>query len=159
LLLAALAAERLGLLSAEPEADRPVTDAPAAPAGAAAGDEAPVGDALAALEAFTVVGERTLFMPTRRPPEPPEAPAPNTPQPPKPPPPPPPDLEVHAIVREGERWIAVISRTRGGEPVQAQPGDTVHGWEVTAIDPETVQLRAGSRVVSLRLRPELVLPR
>jgi hypothetical protein len=159
LLLAVLAVERLGPVASAPQAGGEVAGDPADAGEASAGEEPTADGGLAALEQFAVIGERTLFSSTRRPPEPPEAPATTAKAKPAPPPPPPPDLEVHAIVREGERWLAVISRIRGGEPAQAQPGDVVHGWEVVSISPETVELRAGSRSVSLRLRPEVVPPR
>jgi len=140
-------------------ADDTVTEAqrPARAVGSGGDGEAPVS--LPAQERYAVIGERPLFMPTRRPPEPPPPPtllsAPRAP----PPPPPAPALEVHAIVREGDRWFAMLSRSGGADAVQAEPGDAVHGWTVTEIEPEVVELQSGQRRVRLRLRPETVAPR
>ena len=111
--------------------------------------------ALAPREEFAVVAQRPLFMSTRRPPEPPPAPPPRTAATPPPPPPPaPPPLTVQAIVRDGSRWVAVLSPGDQTPPQQAEPGSTVFGWTVTAIHPHAVELRSGERTARIELRPE-----
>ena len=153
-LLAVLAAQRAGVLDPAAGASAGAGAPTAAPAPAPA--DAPVP--LPPQERYAVIEERPLFMPTRRPPAPPPPQPAATAAAPRPAPPPP-DLEVHAIVREGERWLAMLSRARGTDFVQAEPGDEVHGWTVTSIGPEVVELRSGARNVRLRLRPEVTLPR
>ena len=109
---------------------------------------------LAPRERFAVVGERPLFMPTRRPPDPPPPPQPlRATAPPPPPPPALPLLTVKAIVRDGDRWVAVLSPGDRAPPEQAEPGSTVFGWTVTAIHPHAVELRSGARTARIELRP------
>ena len=121
-------------------------------------------DELAALEPapgplsearLAVITERPLFMPTRRPPEIAAAPvsAATTP-----PPPPPPNFVVSAIVREGERWLALMRDRRGDEAVEVEVGAALNGWTVTEITADRVTLTTGNREVQVTLRPDPPLP-
>jgi hypothetical protein len=98
---------------------------------------------------FDEIAARPLFEPTRRP-RVEAAPAPRA----APPPAPPPALSLLAIVREGERRVALVAPQRGGEATALEVDDTLQGWRVEAIDPGRVTLQRGKRNVVLHLRPE-----
>ena len=136
----------------------PVGEAPAPPAAPAqAGtDTAPVAGLpeLAGPGRYAVIAERTLFMPNRRPPEEQVRPATPTANETVAAPPAPPDYTVSAIVREGDRWLALVRPTGGDkEAREVEVGGDIEGWEITGITADRVRLRSGPRIADLPLRP------
>lgn len=104
------------------------------------------------------MAERPLFVAGRRPPEP--APEPKKAAQPKPKPAKRPEFVLSAIVREGNRWIAVVgSLDRGAPPpAEVEVGGVVAGWKVERITAADVVLRRGKQraTVSLRHYPDPV---
>jgi len=121
----------------------------------------PSGDAAVALvpvfslpapDEFHGLAERPLFAANRRPPQPlAEQKAVSKP---KPKPQRRPEFILSAIVREGNRWIALVgTQGRGSSPpVEVEEGGLVAGWEVERIGPEGVVLRKGTQKAELTLR-------
>jgi hypothetical protein len=108
---------------------------------------------LAPFEDFLVSVERTLFTPTRRPPDP-DAPPPQPAVPRKPPAPAvPPRLTLLATVREGERRVALVSTLAPVSSLELELGDSVDGWTVSAIELDRITLERGDARHELLLRP------
>lgn len=118
----------------------------------------PAGPALAPVyslpqpEGFHALAARPLFVAGRRPPEPVAEPKPA--RQPKPRSARRPEFVLSAIVREGNRWIAVLgTQGRGAPPPdEVEVGGVVAGWAVERIGPEGVELRRGTQRTALKLR-------
>lgn len=155
-LVAALAAENLPRTGPDPSASTQP-----APSATPAGRED-----VALVPAYSLprpdrihdMAERPLFVAGRRPPEP--APEPKKAAQPKPKPAKRPEFVLSAIVREGNRWIAVVgSLDRGAPPpAEVEVGGVVAGWKVERITAADVVLRRGKQraTVSLRHYPDPV---
>jgi hypothetical protein len=155
-LVAALAAENLPRTGPDPSASTQP-----APSATPAGRED-----VALVPAYSLprpdrihdMAERPLFVAGRRPPEP--LPGPKKATQPRPMHAKQPEFVLSAIVREGNRWIAVIgSRDRGAPPAaEVEVGGVVAGWRVERITAEDVVLQRGKRraTVSLRSYPDPV---
>jgi len=107
---------------------------------------------LAKPEQFHGLAERPLFVASRRPPEPVTAQkvvSKPTPRPARRP-----EFILSAIVREGNRWIAVVGTQGRGTPppVEVEVGGVVAGWEVERIGAEGIVLRKGAQKTELVLR-------
>lgn len=100
-------------------------------------------------EDFNAIAERPLFVSTRRPPEP---------LPPAAEPEPVPDTRhaptfvLLAVVRDGERRIALIASGPDQEPEQFEIGDAVAGWKLTDIARESVRLSYEKEETQLFMR-------
>jgi hypothetical protein len=124
-------------------------------------DSAPVEQASVALapvftlaepEQFHDLAERPLFVADRRPPQP--VVEQKVVSKAKPKPAPKPDFVLSAIVREGNRWIAVIGTQGRGSvpPVELEVGGVVAGWKVERIAAEGIVLRKGKQKTEITLR-------
>jgi hypothetical protein len=101
---------------------------------------------------FHALAERPLFVASRRPPEPvAEQKAVSKP---RKKPARQPQFILSAIVREGNRWIAVLGTQGRGSPppVEVEVGAVVSGWEVERIGAEGIVLRKGTQRTELTLR-------
>lgn len=107
---------------------------------------------LAEPERFADLAERPLFVATRRPPQP--VVEDKVASKPKAKPAKRPEFILSAIVREGNRWIAVVgTRGRGAAPpTEVEVGSVVAGWEVERIGADGVVLRRGTQTAELTLR-------
>jgi hypothetical protein len=113
---------------------------------------------LALSELRDTVG-RPLFERSRRPVEPPRAPTPVAVQAPAPPPPrrmadPNALTLLGVLMREGEGQggaIALVRRNQTGQNMRLQEGETVDGWTIDRIEPESVVLRQGDTKIALQL--------
>lgn len=143
--------------------------APAAvPEQTTAGQSDP-NDAIAAISelplepiaAYDAVSQRPLFAPDRRPfVAPPVAIASIAPAAPTTPPPT--DLRLSAIVTVGGKQIALIQRGGASNTERVAIGTSIAGWQVIAIDAESVTLEQGGAHHTLHLAtsgPPTGLPR
>jgi hypothetical protein len=148
----------VGVLAAEL---RVSTETPDIATGTSDTGPGPAGDATVALvpvfvlaepEQFHGLAERPLFVASRRPPQP--VVEQKIVSKPKPKPARRPEFILSAIVREGNRWIAVVgTQGRGREPpVEVEVGGVVAGWKVERIGAEGIVLRKGTQTTELTLR-------
>lgn len=114
--------------SAPPEVP---TEAPDDAAPAAGDDVAPLPEAAAfempPLDDFSVIAERPLFSPTRRPAEgdaPTAAPRQML------------DLTLIGVVLTGEERIAIVTPAGQGKAVRLGVGDSIRGWTLVELEPE-----------------------
>jgi hypothetical protein len=100
---------------------------------------------------------RPLFERRRRPVEPPRAPTPVAVQAPAPPPPrgmagPNALTLLGVLMSEGQGGaIALVRRNQTGQNMRLQEGETVDGWTIDRIGPESVVLRQGDTKIALQL--------
>lgn len=103
---------------------------------------------------FSIVADRPVLQPSRRPFVPAVAAAP--PQP-APAPPPPPAIRAYTVVgvmMSGGRRLAWLKSPSGGSPARVAEGDVVQGWRVKHIESDRVTFEAGTaeQVLSLPKR-------
>ena len=55
------------------------------------------------------------------------------------------------LLSEGQGTIALVRRNQTGQSMRLQEGDTVDGWTVERIEPESIMLRQGDTKVALQL--------
>jgi hypothetical protein len=103
-------------------------------------------------EALESLAERPLFVASRRPPEP--VTEEKVVKKPKPKPARRQEFILSAIVRDGNRWIAVLGTQGRGSPppVEVEVGSQVAGWEVERIEAGGIVLRKGAQRTELTLR-------
>ena len=106
-------------------------EAPGAASPAAGDDVAPLPEAasfeMPPLEAFSIVAERPLFSPTRRPPEGEvAAAAPRQML----------DLTLIGVVLTAEERLAIVTPAGQGNAVRLGVGDSIQGWTLVAVEPE-----------------------
>jgi hypothetical protein len=70
------------------------------------------------------------------------------------PPPPPPSLSLLAVVRDGDRRLALLDPGRRAPAQAIEVGEEIQGWQVESIGQYHVALRRGERLIELRLGPE-----
>lgn len=100
--------------------------------------------ALAPKSEFSLIAERPLFQPSRRPFI---AATVAAPPPPAPAPPPPPAIRAYTVVGvmvSGSRRLAWLKPPAGGSPARVAEGDVVQGWRVKQIDKDRVTFEAGA---------------
>ncbi|MET0049128.1 MAG: hypothetical protein ABW066_15210 [Sedimenticola sp.] len=101
------------------------------------------------LDAFSDTLERPLFQKGRRSISEPEEPMPRTSQtvqrktvq----------NLRLTAILTQGDRQYVLLESTGREKSTRATVGDTVDGWEITAISSDMVELKSGSQLQQLHL--------
>lgn len=99
------------------------------------------------LTAFSEIGDRPLFLRSRRPPTetaaagagPANASAANTP------------FVLSGVVVVGGQRSAILLQSESGRTVSALEGAVVEGWRLESVEPETVVMRNGSTVAELTL--------
>ncbi len=101
-------------------------------------------------EAFHELSERPLFLASRRPPEP--VPQQKKPRKPRQKVTRQPVFTLSAIVRERNRWIAIVETVGKPPAVEVEVGSVVAGWEVARIDADGIVLQKGKQKIELMLR-------
>jgi hypothetical protein len=92
-------------------------------------------------EALKEMVERPLFAPSRRRP-PVKAPVETRIQASAPiAPPPRPNYSLLGVIRDGDRAIALLRSHRDGRNIRVEAGDTLGGWQITAVDSMSVTLK------------------
>lgn len=111
-----------------------------------------------ALDAYSVITERPLFRPDRRPPAPPpEEPEPAPPQieaEPVAEPAPPPGGRLHGVISDGHAWIVLYQPDAQSEVVRLKEGELLGPWRITKAQPHAIVLEHGERQHTLLLRPD-----
>lgn len=102
-------------------------------------------------DSFTEIGERPLFVPTRRPfVPPPEAEAEAIPV--EEPPPEPLLAELVGVVLAGQQRAALVQEQGAAGPRRLAIGQTVDGWRVEEVEAGRALFRRGDEVQVLELR-------
>jgi hypothetical protein len=93
--------------------------------------------------------DRPLFSQTRRPPAEPDTPPATEPAAATPP-----EFVLRGVIVSPQSRRALLQTSGDGKLSRVREGETVEGWEVTAISPRKVTLRQAENVIEIRLRQD-----
>ena len=129
----------------------PIDDPPAQPPATHAAPAAPARFVPPPAAQFAVIDERPLFDPNRQPvsePDPVDATVQAAP----------PDLSLVGIAIGGGSSIALVKPASATAAVSVMLGQSIAGWQVARIAPDSVVLRSGGREFTVRMRQAKGLP-